>query len=125
MDAAREFLSGLDGAGIGGGRLVADWTVLSIDADRSEYTSQFDFAGVGRLAFNFADPALGLLPDYWDAGAVDFHVNDGDRRTEWNRQIELEAAKDFGLFEPYNLGADLLGLTLYGFGGYLQPGQQF
>jgi hypothetical protein len=65
------------------------------------------------LAFHFADPALSLLPDYRDPCAIDFHIDDGDGRTEGNRQIELQAALDLGLFEPHDCGADLLGLTLY------------
>jgi hypothetical protein len=64
------------------------------------YAAQLDFPCTGRLAFHCADPSLGLLADYRDAGAVDFHVQDGDRRAEGNRQIELQAALDFGLFQP-------------------------
>jgi hypothetical protein len=125
VDAAREFLGGLNGAGVGGGRRIANGAVFLIDADGSEDAAQFDFPRVGGLALHFADPALSLLPDYGDPGAVDFHVDNGDWRTDWNRQIELECALDLDLFEPHDFGADLLGLALYGLSGYRQPGQQF
>jgi hypothetical protein len=57
----RKFLGGLNGAGVGGGRLVANRAVFSVDADGREYAAQFDFPRVGGLAFPFADPALGLF----------------------------------------------------------------
>jgi hypothetical protein len=95
-------------------------------ADGSEYAAQFDFSRVGGLAFHFADPALSLLSDYGDPCAVDFHVEDGDRRTEWNWQIKLESALDFGLFEPHDFGADLLGLAFYRLSArYRGPNENF
>src|SRR5580658_2665931 len=98
VDAARKFLGGFNGAGVGGGRWIANGAVFLVDADGSEYAAQFDFPRVGGLALHFADTALSLPPDYRNPCAVDFHVDDGDRRTEWNRPIELETALDLGVF---------------------------
>src|SRR6202011_2664525 len=56
---------------------------------------------------------------------IDLHVHDGDGRADGDRQLELNAALDFGLFEPQDLSANALGLALDGLRRYMQSGQQF
>src|SRR6202011_1470087 len=56
---------------------------------------------------------------------IDLHVHDGDGRADGDRQLELNAALDFGLFEPQDLSANALGLALDGLRRYMQSGQHF
>src|ERR1700694_3848837 len=114
IDAARKLLGGLNSAGVSGGIGVANGTAVGIDTGRGEYGPQFDFASVSRLALHFADPAQGLFLDHRDARTVYFHVDNGNRRSQWNGQLELDTTLDFDLFQPHNFGADLFGLTLHG-----------
>ena len=39
IDALAKFLGGLDGSGLGGGRLITNWTTLFVDMRLREYTA--------------------------------------------------------------------------------------
>src|SRR5208282_4231800 len=56
IKASPELLGGFDGAGIGGGIGSADRVALLIPRRLREYTSQFDFPRIRRLARDFALP---------------------------------------------------------------------
>src|SRR5438094_9188768 len=59
--ALAEIFGGLDGAGIGGGIGSADRVAPFVPGGLSEYASQLDFAGMGRLALGFALPTHRLF----------------------------------------------------------------
>lgn len=59
-----------------------------------------------------------------DAGAVDFDIEDRNRGTHGNRQLQLHAPSHFGLLDAHDLGSDLLGVPLHRLGAELDAGQQ-
>src|SRR5579862_934583 len=61
VDALAKFFGGLDSARVGGGIRIADRIAFFVPAILGKYTSQFDFARVGRLTFRFADATQGFF----------------------------------------------------------------
>jgi hypothetical protein len=58
VETSAELFGGFDGAGVGGGGLVAHGLALLVSGGRREHAAQFDFAPTGWLAFQLAGAAL-------------------------------------------------------------------
>lgn len=75
------------------------------------------------LPVGLALPTQSLFLHYRDSGPIHLHIQDGNRFTGDDRQIQLQRFLDLCLLALGDIASDGLGDTLYGFRGYLQTGQ--
>jgi hypothetical protein len=78
---------------------------------------------VGRLTCDLAVPAHGLFLHHGDPGSVHLHIQDGNRLTPGNRQVERQGFVSFLVFALRDIGSGPLRCTLHRFGRHLQAGE--
>ncbi len=76
------------------------------------------------LAVDFALAAEGFFLHHGNAGAIDLHIENGNRLALDSGQIQPHGALNLEVFPCLKVFADGLGLALDGLGGDLQTGQQ-
>ncbi len=87
--------------------------------------SQLDFACVGGLAVVLALASLRLFFHYWDSGPIHLHIQNRNRFTHNDGQVQLDGLADFPLFAGGDVGSDGLRRALHRFAGHVQSGQNF
>jgi hypothetical protein len=75
------------------------------------------------LTVGLAWPTQSLFLHHRDSGPFHLHIQDGNRFTGDDRQIQLQSFLDLSLLALGDIASDGLGATLHGFGGHLQTGQ--
>ena len=88
-----------------------------------EYASQLGFARVSWLAVSLAFASLDLFPHHRRPGAVHLHIEDWNRLSHQDGQIQLDGLLDLLLFSPCDIASDGLRRALYRFGRHFQAGQ--
>ena len=96
---------------------------LFVPGGLGEDASQLDFARVGRLAVGLAFASLGLFLHHRHARPIHLHIQNGNRLTDDDGQIQLDGFADFALLACGDVGANRLRRALHRFGGHLQTGQ--
>src|SRR5271165_2887455 len=71
-----KLLSGLDSSHVGSGLLLTHRAAVPVSGGLREHATQFDLAGVRRLALHFARPILGLGLYHRYTSAIHFDVED-------------------------------------------------
>ena len=79
---------------------------------------------MGRQAIELAGPAGRLFLHDRHTGAIHLDIENGDRFTHDEGQIQLECPIDLLLLAPCDIGAGRFGHALDGFSGEIQAGQQ-
>jgi hypothetical protein len=78
---------------------------------------------MGRLAVGLALAPFGLFLHYRHCCPVHLHIQDGNRLTDDDRQIQLDGLADLALFALGDVSTNRFRRTFHGFGGHLQAGQ--
>ena len=101
---------------------IADGVALLVPSGLREHTAQFGFARVGGLPVNLALPAHGFLFHHGYAGSVHLRIQNRNRFSHDNRQVQLHGPLNLGLLARGDIFSHRLCRALYGLGGHLQIG---
>lgn len=77
------------------------------------------------LPFHLALSAYGLLFHHRHSGPVDLHIQNGNRLSDDDRQVQLHGPLNVGLLAGGNIFPDGLGRALHRLGGHFQIRQEF
>jgi len=106
VQAETELFGGFDGSDIGSGFLLTHRASVLVGSGLCEHTSEFDLAGVGRLALDFAAAIFGLgLHDRYGR-AIHFDVEEGHCGSAHLGQFQLLGAANRGLLASFDIVAD-------------------
>ena len=78
---------------------------------------------MGGLAVGLALSPLRLFLHYRHCCPVHLHIQNGNRLTDDDWQIQLDGLADLTLFALGDVSTNCFRRTLHGFGGHLQTGQ--
>jgi hypothetical protein len=95
-------------AGVGGRVGIADGTTFGVPLRLRENASWLDLPRMGGLAVTPAFPALRLLLRYRHSGPIPLHIQDANRLTDYDRQVQLDGFADFAPLTSGNIGANRL-----------------
>ena len=88
-----------------------------------EDAAELHFAGIGRLPVHFTHSPHGFFSDNGNTGPVHLYVENRNRLSHHDRQMQLQSLLHRGLFASGDIGADRFGGTFDGFGGYFETGE--
>ena len=80
---------------------------------------------MGRLAIGLALPAHRLLFHHWHSSSVHLHIQDRNRLTDDDRQIQLHGPLDLPLLVCCDVFSDRFRRPLHSFGCHLQTSKEF
>lgn len=123
VDPVAKLAGGFDCAGVCCGAWVANGITLVIPPGLSEDAAELHFAGVGWLSVRFTCSPLSLFFDHRNACAVHLNIENRNRFSDGDRQMQLQGLIDGGLFASGDVRADGLCCPLDGFGSYLEIGE--
>ncbi len=66
----------------------------------------FDFAGVSWFPVLFAGTSLGFFAHHGDPRAIHRDVEEGNARSQRNRQVQLQGLLQLALLPGFDIGAD-------------------
>ena len=78
---------------------------------------------MGRLAVGLAFAPLRLFLHYRHSGPIHLHIQNRNRVTHNDGQVQLDGFADFPLLAGGDVASDGLRRTLHRFGGHFQSGQ--
>ena len=120
----RKLFGRFDGSGIGSGIRIANGITFFVPPGLCEHASQLDLARVGRLAVGLAFTSLRFFLPYRNSGPIHWHIQNRNRLTHHNGQVQLDGFANFPLLAGGDIGSDGLRRALHRFDGHLQFGQK-
>src|SRR6185369_9374495 len=119
VEPTAEPFGSFDRPGIGGGSWISNRAPLRVGCSLCEDTTQFDFASACGLPRSSASAPFQLGVHHRQLCAVHFDVQNRDRSSQNIGKLQLHDAISLGLFPPYDIGPNSLGVALDSLGGEL------
>src|SRR6185437_6129432 len=88
-----------------------------------EDAAEFHFAGMSRLSVHFTHAPLGFFLNNGHTGSVHLYVENRNRLSHDDRQMQLQRLIYRALVAFCDIGADGFGGAFDGFGGYFETSE--